>query len=174
MKNISRRLRKLEDRFGPPVETASARRLRERIEAGRRRVEQWRKQQGISVSDQDREKLSGLSVAEILNRGRAKAREHRRAEGGTDIMKAVIRRIARLEDQFAPKVQPDFLRHPRHHMRLLVSGLERDLTLETSTCHRTLTGSGCLIEVVTLDGRRGGVTDEDLQKFVKSFPVEAI
>jgi hypothetical protein len=73
MKSIIRRLRKLEDRFGPPVETASTRRLRERIEAGRRRVAQWREQKGISVRDQDGENLSGLSVAEILQRGRARA-----------------------------------------------------------------------------------------------------
>ena len=73
MKSIIRRLRKLEDRFGPPVETASTRRLRERIEAGRRRVAQWREQKGISVRDQDGENLSGLSVTEILHRGRARA-----------------------------------------------------------------------------------------------------
>ncbi len=89
-------------------------------------------------------------------------------------MKAVIRRIARLEDQFAPKVQPDFMRHPRHHMRLVASGLDRGLTVETSTCKRTITASGCLIEVVTLDGRRDGLTDEELEKFVKSFPVQTI
>jgi len=27
---------------------------------------------------------------------------------------------------------------------------------------------------VTLDGLRGGLTDEDLEKFVQSFPVERI
>jgi hypothetical protein len=53
-------------------------------------------------------------------------------------VKAVIKRIARLEDQFAPKVQPDFLRHPRQRLRLVVSGKDRDLALETSTCQRTL------------------------------------
>ena len=89
-------------------------------------------------------------------------------------MKAVIGRIARLEDQFAPKVQPDFLRHPRQRLRLVVSGMDRALMLETPTCHRTLTASGCLIEVVRLDGRRGGLTDEELERFVKSFPVETI
>ena len=89
-------------------------------------------------------------------------------------MKAVIRRIARLEERFAPRVQRDFMRHPRHHIRLVVSGMDSDLTLEASTCHRTLTASGCLIEAVRLDGRRDGLTDEELQKFVKSFPVEAI
>ena len=32
------RLRRLEDRFGPPIETEFARRLRARMEVGRRRV----------------------------------------------------------------------------------------------------------------------------------------
>ena len=48
--------------------------------------------------------------------------------------------------------------------------MDRDLTLETSPCQRTLTASGCLIEVVRLDG----LTDEEVEKFVKSFPVQAI
>ena len=72
MKSISRRIRRLEESFGPPVETEFARRLRERIEAGRRRVAQWRAREGISVSDQERENLSGLTETEILHRGRAR------------------------------------------------------------------------------------------------------
>jgi hypothetical protein len=80
MKSISRRIRRLEERFGPPVETEFTRRLRERIEAGRRRVAQWREQEGNPVSDHHRENLAGLSVTEILRRGRAKTREHPRAE----------------------------------------------------------------------------------------------
>jgi hypothetical protein len=75
MRSISRRIRKLEERLGPPVETEYTRRLRERIEAGRRRLAQWREQDGISVSDQDRENredLSGLTLTEILHRGRAR------------------------------------------------------------------------------------------------------
>ena len=42
MKAVIRRLRRLEERFGPPVETEFTRRLRERMEAGRRRVEEAR------------------------------------------------------------------------------------------------------------------------------------
>ena len=76
--------------------------------------------------------------------------------------------------QFAPKVQPDFLRHPRQRLRLVVSGMDRDLTLETSTCHRTLAASGYLMEVATLDGRHDGLTDEDLEKFVKSLAIATI
>ena len=43
-------------------------------EAGRRRVAQLPGQDGIAVSDQVRENLMGLSVIEILQRGRARAR----------------------------------------------------------------------------------------------------
>jgi hypothetical protein len=39
---------------------------------------------------------------------------------------------------------------------------------------RTLTASGSLTEVVRLDGIRGGLTDEELEKFVESFPIERI
>jgi hypothetical protein len=80
MKSISRRIRKLEARLGPPVETAFTRRLRQRLEEGRRRLLQWREQEGISVSDQDREdweNLSGLTVTQILHRGRARVRAQR-------------------------------------------------------------------------------------------------
>jgi len=38
MKAVTRRLRRLEDRFGPAIETEFSRRLHERMEAGRRRV----------------------------------------------------------------------------------------------------------------------------------------
>jgi len=37
-----------------------------------------------------------------------------------------------------------------------------------------LTADGSLTEVVRLDGTRGGLTDEELEEFVESFPVETI
>ena len=40
MRNIDRRLHRLEDRFGSAVETAFSRRLRERIEAAQRRLQE--------------------------------------------------------------------------------------------------------------------------------------
>jgi hypothetical protein len=89
-------------------------------------------------------------------------------------MKTVVRRIRRLEDRFAPKVQADFLRNPRQRLRIVVCRVDRALRLETSTCRRTLTASGFLSEVVRLDGIRGGLTDEVLEKFVESFPVKKI
>jgi len=74
MKTIIRRLRRLEDRYRPPVETRFTRRLRERIEEGRQRVAEA---MGLSewpgsVGDDEAEDLRDLSVNEILLRGRAK------------------------------------------------------------------------------------------------------
>ena len=85
-------------------------------------------------------------------------------------MKPVVRRIARLEHRFAP--QPDFARNPRARLRIVVSRMDRALSLETSRCRRMLNADGSLSEVVRLDGIRGALSDADLEKFVQSFPVE--
>ena len=61
-----------EDRFGPPVETEYTRHLRERLKARRQRVAeaQARGELPGRIYDDEREDLTGLSVVEILNRGR--------------------------------------------------------------------------------------------------------
>ncbi len=72
MKARIRRLRKLEDRFGPALETEFSRRLHERIKAGRRRVAEMRESLGLpppedwppSVED------GHLSLIARLHRGR--------------------------------------------------------------------------------------------------------
>jgi hypothetical protein len=72
MKTIIRRLRRLEDRFCPPVETESDRHLLARIEAGRRRLAEA-KERGEwcgSIDNGELEDFAGLSVVEILQRGR--------------------------------------------------------------------------------------------------------
>ena len=76
MRTIIRRLRRLEDRFGPPVETEFSRRLRERIEAARRRLAEYEAKDGrvCNAGAREREDLSGLSVEQILLRGRERAR----------------------------------------------------------------------------------------------------
>ena len=48
----------------------------------------------------------------------------------------------------------------------------RPLNLANSTCKRTLGANGLLTEIVDLDGSDQGLTDEDLEEFVASFPVE--
>jgi hypothetical protein len=50
-------------------------------------------------------------------------------------MKNLDRRLARLEDWLAPT---DFARDPRQRLRVVVCNLGRTLSLETSTCRRTL------------------------------------
>ena len=82
MNPISRRVRKLEDRFGV-VETEEVRLARERVETLRRRIAaaqargEWRGSVGGNQAPgtvpSEREDLSGLTVAEVLRRGRVRA-----------------------------------------------------------------------------------------------------
>ena len=70
-----RRLQKLEDGFGLGPETESERQLRARIEEGRRRVAELRARGELppATSQHDLDDLSGLSILDILQRGRARA-----------------------------------------------------------------------------------------------------
>jgi hypothetical protein len=88
-----------------------------------------------------------------------------------EIMKPCVTRVARLENRLTPQLQPDFASNPRGHLRLVVSTMSA-LNLATSTCVRRLTAKGFLTEVVRLDGFRGNLTDEELERFVESFPIE--
>jgi len=94
MQTIIRRLRKLENRFGPHVETRCSRQLRQRIEEGRRRVAEARERGECrgSVGDDDVEDLRGLSLTEILLLGRDRVA---RAKAERD---ALQRNIAREGD----------------------------------------------------------------------------
>jgi len=76
--------------------------------------------------------------------------------------------------QSGGKIERDFVRNRRGRLRIVVCRTDRALSLETARCQRTLTASGSLTEVVRLDGTRGALSDEDLEKFVQSFPVERI
>jgi hypothetical protein len=87
-------------------------------------------------------------------------------------MKALAGRGGRLQRQFAPP--RDYLQNPRDRLRLVVCAMDHDLSLETSTCTRTLCGNGTLMEVVDLDGTRGDLSDEKLDQFVSSFPVNPL
>jgi hypothetical protein len=88
-------------------------------------------------------------------------------------MKTLAKRLVRLEERLAP-AQPDFARNPRQRHRLVITGVDRRASLETSTCRRTLAASGCLSEIVRLDGGLDGLTDAALDEFVSRFPVERI
>ena len=60
---------------------------------------------------------------------------------------------------------------PRQRVRVLMSAVCGDLNLATSTCHRTLS-NGVLTEVVHLDGDGEDLSDQQLEKFIESFPVQ--
>jgi hypothetical protein len=75
MKTITRRLLRLEGRFGL-VETEESRRARELVETLRRRRAARLAREGRLESDTvEREDLSGLTLVEILQRGWQRARQ---------------------------------------------------------------------------------------------------
>ena len=86
-------------------------------------------------------------------------------------MKIMDRRLRRLEDQIGPAAQPDVLRHPRQHIRVVVGALGRALNLAESTCSRTLDASGLLTEMVELNGDGQGLSREEIDRFVARYPV---
>src|ERR1051326_6377527 len=83
-------------------------------------------------------------------------------------MKTIIRRLQRLESVSA--VAADVRR--RDTLRVVAQYAGEPATLETATCHRWIDRNGLLMEVVFLDGRSEGLTDEDLDHFVGTFHVE--
>jgi hypothetical protein len=74
MKTITRRVRRLEERYGPPAETAHTRYLAARLEAARRRMVL------AGYPEHAPEGLSGLTTEQILLRGCERARQAAIAE----------------------------------------------------------------------------------------------
>ena len=82
-------------------------------------------------------------------------------------MKAIAGRLRRLEQQrFGPAAREPF--------RVVISTGVWPLNLEASTCTRTLCPNGVVTEVVTLEGRRQDLTDEELEAFIAKFPIERV
>jgi hypothetical protein len=82
-------------------------------------------------------------------------------------MKAILRRVVRLEDQFETQLSGE----PKSSLWIIVirAGSE-PANLGTSTCTRYVR-DGVRTEVVDLDGARGSISDEELETFVASFPI---
>lgn len=84
-------------------------------------------------------------------------------------MKTILRRVGRLEDRFAINSSGT----PRVGVRVIVSRpWGGPLNLAASTCRRTLNPGGAITEVVDLDGDGNDLSEEELEKFVASFPIE--
>ena len=73
MRALHRRLLRLEDRFGPAIETEASRELRRRIEAGRRRVAEWMGEAYVPLPPPT--DVTGLTLPEAIVRGRDRARK---------------------------------------------------------------------------------------------------
>jgi hypothetical protein len=82
-------------------------------------------------------------------------------------MKALTRRLHRLEER------EGLAGKPRERLLVVVSGVGRPLNLAGSTCRRRLAPDGSIVDHVHLDGSRDGLTDDELDRFIECFPIEA-
>ena len=85
-------------------------------------------------------------------------------------MRAVARRVLRLENRLHVPG------NPRQRLRLIARRMDREPGLENATCQRPLYADGTLFELVRLDRRaerRGLLTNEQLERWVASFPVQS-
>jgi hypothetical protein len=85
-------------------------------------------------------------------------------------MKTVIKRLARLEEQFVPPEHK-----ARKCFRLIVCRYGDKTSLENATCQRTLSPDGTVMELVELYGSNEGPdsgTAEELDRWVAGFPIE--
>jgi hypothetical protein len=57
---------------------------------------------------------------------------------------------------------------------VVVAAMDDDLSLATSTCSRTRCAAGTLLELVNLHGIRGELSEEALDRFVASFPIQML
>ena len=73
MRALQRRLLRLEDRFGPPVETEYSRELRRRMEAGRRRVAECMGEAYVPLPPPT--DVTCLTLPDAIIRGRDRARK---------------------------------------------------------------------------------------------------
>ena len=76
------------------------------------------------------------------------------------------RRLEKLEARFAVVTKK-----PSVSLRAVVSCVARPLNLANSSCIRRLGRNGSITEVVLLDGSRSDITDEQLDRFIETFPV---
>jgi hypothetical protein len=76
-------------------------------------------------------------------------------------LKARLKKLERQQNQVA---------HER--FRVVVSHAGEPLDLAKATCTRTIMPNGQLMEIVNLNGTDCGLSDEDLERFIQSCPIE--
>jgi len=60
----------------------------------------------------------------------------------------------------------------RGRFRIVVSHAGKPFNLSTATCTRTLMPDGGLMEIVNVNGSGHELSDEELERFIQSFPIE--
>jgi len=73
-------------------------------------------------------------------------------------------RLSRLERQHSQVSREPF--------RIVVSRAGKPFDLATATCTRTLMPNGGLMEIVNVNGSGHDLSDEELEKFIQSHPIE--
>jgi len=83
-------------------------------------------------------------------------------------MRAIARRLRRLEDQLGP---PDG--NPRPYFRIVLVRLDHKPGLAGAMCRRMLLPDGTVSENVVLGSSNASeLTEEELDRWVESFPIE--
>jgi hypothetical protein len=82
-------------------------------------------------------------------------------------VKAIAKRLHRLEDQFGPADGK-----PRERFRLVVRSAGEMLGSESATCRRTLCPDGTLMELIEMSATHArDLSQEELNRWVATFPV---
>ena len=133
------------------------------------------------LNEHDVARVTGLSVASV--------RRWRLLRQGPKYLKIGAAVRYKPEDisvwlESARAVLSAKVEHPREKLRLVVTGCGwkpiagkegaytlGELDLERSTCKRTLCQDGTLMELVELHGNPDGLNDEELEKWIATFPI---
>jgi hypothetical protein len=76
-------------------------------------------------------------------------------------LKARLKKLERQQDQVS-----------REPFRVVVTRVGERFDLAKATCSRTLMPDGRLVELVKLPGSRDSMSDEDLERFIQSHPIQ--
>ena len=76
-------------------------------------------------------------------------------------LKARLKRLERQKSQVS-----------REPFRMIVSHAGKPFDLAKATCTRTLMPDGGLMEIVNVDGSGHDLSDEELEKFIQSHPIQ--
>jgi hypothetical protein len=83
-------------------------------------------------------------------------------------MRTILKRVIRLEDRYETQLSG---RCPVGLRFVVTFAGKGPLNLAKSRCRRTLC-DGALSEMVYLEGPREEISDENLEKFIATFPIE--